>query len=70
MMCASTRFSIAIPLRNIKDNTIIKALHMVFLLLWVFLKQLSQMGIQFYVSFISASYASIKLNTKHYKSNA
>jgi hypothetical protein len=27
------------------------------------------MRIQFYVSFISAIYASIKLNTKHFKSN-
>ena len=69
-MCSSYRFSIAIPLRNIKANTIIKALTILFLLLWFFLKHLSQMSIQFYVSFISASYASIKLNTKQFKSNA
>ena len=68
-MCASTRFAIAIPLRNIKANTISKALTILFLLLWVFLKQLSK-GDPIYVSFISASYASIKLNTKHFKSNA
>jgi hypothetical protein len=69
-MCTSTRFSIAIPLRNIKANTLIKALTIVFLLLWVFLQHLSQMRIQLYVSFISSSYASIKLNTKQFKSNA
>jgi putative alpha-1,2-mannosidase len=69
-MCTSTHFSIAIPLRNSKANTVIKALTILFLLLWVFLKPLSQMRIQFYVSFISASYASIKLNTKQFKSNA
>ena len=69
-MCSSYPFSIAIPLRNIKTNTLIKALTILFLLLWVFLKHLSQMRIQFYVSFISASYASIKLNTKQFKSNA
>ena len=63
-MCASTRFSIAIPLRNIKANTIIKALTILALLCCVFLKQLSQMRIKLCVSFISASYASIKLNTK------
>ena len=63
-MCASTRFSIAIPLRNIKTKTIIKALTMLVLLWWVFLKQLTQMRIKLYVLFISASYASIKLNTK------
>ena len=68
-MCTSTRFYIAIPLRNIKANTLIKALTILFLLLWVFLKHLSQMRIQLYVSFISASYASIKLNTKQFKSN-
>jgi hypothetical protein len=68
-MCASTRFSIAIPIRNIKANTIIKALIILFLLLWVFLKQLSQKRIQLYVSFISASYASIKIKTKQFKSN-
>jgi hypothetical protein len=32
----------AIPLRNIKAKTIIKVLTISFLLLWVFLKQLSQ----------------------------
>ena len=69
-MCASTCFSKAIPLRNIKANTIIKALTILVLLWWVFLKQLSQMRIQFYVSFISASVASIKLNTTQFKSNA
>ena len=63
-MCASTRFSIAIPLRNIKANTIIKALTILALHWCVFLKQLSQMRIKLCVSFISASYASIKLNTK------
>jgi hypothetical protein len=61
-MCASTRFSIAIPLRNIKANSIIKVLTIQFLLLWVFLKQLRQMKIQFYVSFISASF---ELMTNH-----
>ena len=40
-----------------------------FLHLWVFLKQFSQKRIQFYVSFISAIYASIKFNTKQFKSN-
>jgi hypothetical protein len=63
-MCASTRFSIALPLRNIQAKTIIKALTILVLLWWVFLKQLSQMRIQLYVLFISASYASIKLNTQ------
>ena len=63
-MCASIRFSIAIPLRNIKVNAIIKALTILVLLWWVFLKQFSQMRIKLCVSFISASYASIKLNTK------
>ena len=69
-MCASTRFSMAIPLRNIKDNIIIKPLTILFLLLWVFQKQQSQMRIQLYVSFISANYASIKFNKKQFKSNA
>ena len=69
-MCASTCFSIAIPLRNIKANTIIKSLTILVLLWWVFLEQLSQMRIQIYVSFISSSFASIKLNTKQLKSNA
>ena len=68
-MYKSTRFSIAIPLRNIKVNTIIKALTNLFLHLWVFLKQFCQMRIQLYVSFISTMYASIKLNTKQFKSN-
>ena len=63
-MCASTRFSIALPLRNIQPKTIIKALTILVLLWWVFLKQLSQMRIKLYVLFISASYASIKLNTQ------
>ena len=63
-MCASTRFSIAIPLRKSKANTIIKALNILVLLWWVFLKQLSQMWIKLYVTIISASYASIKLNTQ------
>ena len=63
-MCASTRFSIAIPLRNSKANTIIKALTILVFLWCVFLKQLSQMRIILCVSFISASYASIQLNTK------
>ena len=58
-----------IPLRNIKVNAIIKALTILFLHLWVFLKQFSQKRIQLYVSFISAIYASIKLNTKQFKSN-
>ena len=62
-MCASTHFSIAIPLRNIKANVIIKALTILVLLWWVFLKQLSQMRIKLCVLFISASYASLKLNT-------
>jgi hypothetical protein len=48
----------------------IKALTILFLLLWAFQKQLSQMRIQLYVSFISANYASIKFNTKQFKSNA
>jgi hypothetical protein len=69
-MCASTCFSIAIPLRNIKANTIIKVLTIQFLLLLVFLKQLRQMKIQFYVSFISASFELIKITTKEFKSNA
>jgi hypothetical protein len=41
-MCASTRFSIALPLRNIQAKTILKALIILVLLWWVFLKQLSQ----------------------------
>ena len=41
-MCASTRFPEAIPLRNTKAKTIIKALPILVLLLWVFLKQFSQ----------------------------
>jgi hypothetical protein len=41
-MCASTRFPEAIPLSNIKAKTITKALTMLVLLLWVFLKQFSQ----------------------------
>ena len=69
-MCASTRVSIALPLRNIQPKTIIKALTILVLLWWVFLKQLSQMRIQLYVSFISASFASIKLNTKLFNLNA
>jgi hypothetical protein len=60
----------AIPLRNIKANTIIKVLTILFLLLWVFLKQLRQMKIQFYVSFISASFELIKITTNEFKSNA
>ena len=59
----STRFSIAIPLGNIKANTIIKALTILVLLCWVFLKQLSQMRIKLCVSFISENYASLRLNT-------
>jgi hypothetical protein len=45
-------------------------LTILFLLVLVFLKQLSQMNIQLYVSFISASFELIKLNTKQFKSNA
>ena len=41
-MCASTRFPEANPLRNTKAKTIIKALPILVLLLWVFLKQFSQ----------------------------
>ena len=63
-MCASISSFIAIPLRNIKANTIIKALTILVLLWWVFLKQLSQMRIKLCVSFISGSYASIKLTTQ------
>jgi hypothetical protein len=42
-MCASTRFPEAIPL--IKAKTIIKALTILFLLLWVFLKQFCQIRV-------------------------
>jgi hypothetical protein len=42
IMCASTRFPEAIPLRNIKAKTIIKALTILVFLLWVFLNQFSQ----------------------------
>ena len=41
-MCASIRFSEAIPLSNIKAKTITKALTISVLLLWVFRKQFSQ----------------------------
>ena len=41
-MCASIRFPEAIPLSNSKAKTIIKALTILFLLLWVFLKQFCQ----------------------------
>ena len=41
-MCASTRFTEVIPLSNIKAKTITKALTVLVLLLWVFLKQFSQ----------------------------
>ena len=37
--------------------------------LWVFLQQFSQMRIQFYFSFISSIYTSIKIETKQFKSN-
>ena len=60
----------AIPLRNIKVKTIIKVLPILFLLLWVFLKQLSQIRDPMLFSFTSESYASIKLNIKQFQSNA
>jgi hypothetical protein len=56
-MCASTRFREAIPLRNIKAKTIIKALTIYFLLCGSSYNNSVKSGIQFYFSFISASYA-------------
>jgi hypothetical protein len=68
-MCSSYLLRSGEILRNIKVNAIIKALS-IFCLTFVGLpEQFSQMRIQLYFSFISAMYASIKLNTKHFKSN-
>ena len=66
-MCASTRFPEAIPL--IKAKTITKALTILVLLLWFFLKQFSQIRdpIVFLIYFMYYMY---ELNIKQFKSNA
>ena len=68
-MCASTRFPEAIPLSNIKAKTITKALTILVLLLWFFLKQFSQIRdpIVFLIYFMYYMY---ELNIKQFKSNA
>ena len=65
-MCASTRFPEAIPL--IKAKTITKALTMLVLLLWVFLKQFSQSR-DTIVFLIYFSKLCMKLNIKELKDN-